>query len=147
MHAILQHTRAPVSTAFAIQAVGAAISIPRQTDLYFDAFGALGFLSATATSFAACCQRNRPPAARQILLSSLTCIWAIRLGIFLCLRVHKHGKDARFDGIKSCAPAFMGTVRRFACAALGSLFAVALASHMDLRHCRQRLLRQCYSAG
>ena len=38
--------------------------------------------------------------ARQAVFACCVTIWAMRLGIFLLHRVHKAGKDARFDDIK-----------------------------------------------
>jgi steroid 5-alpha reductase family enzyme len=46
---------------------------------------------------------------RSILLLTLVVIWAARLGIFLFSRIHKAGKDARFDEIKPSFVRFLLT--------------------------------------
>lgn len=38
---------------------------------------------------------SRPPAARQVV------VWAVRLGGHLVSRMHREGRDKRFDGVKS----------------------------------------------
>jgi steroid 5-alpha reductase family enzyme len=46
---------------------------------------------------------------RSILLLLLVVIWAVRLGSFLFQRIHKAGKDARFDEIKPSFIRFLNT--------------------------------------
>ncbi|CAF0867173.1 unnamed protein product [Didymodactylos carnosus] len=38
---------------------------------------------------------------RQIIVTCLVCIWAIRLGLFLLIRILKWGEDNRFDNIRT----------------------------------------------
>lgn len=37
---------------------------------------------------------------RQVIQSSLVCTWAVRLGLFLFLRVLKEGQDSRFNRVR-----------------------------------------------
>ena len=41
------------------------------------------------------------PLLRSVLATVCTCIWAIRLGVFLLIRIFRRGSDERFDGIRS----------------------------------------------
>ena len=41
------------------------------------------------------------PLLRSVLATVCTCIWAIRLGVFLLVRVFRRGSDERFDEIRS----------------------------------------------
>lgn len=36
----------------------------------------------------------------QILLSAMVGLWTLRLGSYLVARIHKQGKDSRFDEVK-----------------------------------------------
>jgi len=67
-----------------------------QTEKFYDITGTLTYLSTIL--FAVILSHHID--TRSILLASLVMIWAIRLGTFLFRRVHKSGKDDRFDAIK-----------------------------------------------
>jgi steroid 5-alpha reductase family enzyme len=45
--------------------------------------------------------------ARSLMLGLMVFVWAARLGYFLFTRIHKAGKDARFDAIKTCFVRFL----------------------------------------
>ena len=67
-----------------------------QSERFFDLTGSITFIMVTimAILFAPVVD------GRSILLLALVLIWAIRLGTFLFHRIHKAGKDTRFDRIK-----------------------------------------------
>jgi steroid 5-alpha reductase family enzyme len=39
-------------------------------------------------------------APRQLLATSMVCVWAVRLGSHLFMRVLRDGHDSRFDGVR-----------------------------------------------
>ena len=47
------------------------------------------------------------PSTRELLISALVAIWALRLSAFLFLRIHHAGKDGRFDKLKTSPIRFM----------------------------------------
>ena len=67
-----------------------------QTERFYDLTGSLAYISVTALAVAL------GPAldARSILLLVLVVAWAARLGTYLVRRIHKAGKDDRFDALK-----------------------------------------------
>lgn len=67
-----------------------------QTEKFFDITGSLTYITVTLTAFLLAPVRD----ARGVLLVGLVIIWAVRLGTFLFKRVHKAGKDGRFDELK-----------------------------------------------
>jgi len=67
-----------------------------QTEKFYDVTGSFTFIFVTIIAVVL----NPIVDGRSILLSILVVIWALRLGSFLVLRVHKEGKDSRFDVIK-----------------------------------------------
>ncbi len=67
-----------------------------QTERYFDLIGSLSFLSTVTLAIAL--HPDLDPL--QLLIGTLVCIWAIRLGYFLFSRILRTGKDQRFDEIK-----------------------------------------------
>ena len=71
-----------------------------QTEKFFDLTGSLTYISVILISLFLSSDMN----PRSILLASLVIIWATRLGLFLFRRIHKAGKDDRFDDIK---PSFL----------------------------------------
>ncbi len=68
----------------------------QQTEKFFDLTGSLTYISVTLLAVLL------SPVAdgRSYLLLALVIIWAGRLGTFLYRRIHKEGKDGRFDEIK-----------------------------------------------
>ena len=68
-----------------------------QTEHYFDLTGSMSYLAVLGFAIF-----NKPEIdLRGLLLVSLVCIWAVRLGLFLFLRVKKKGKDNRFTVMKT----------------------------------------------
>lgn len=91
----------------AVQTVGFSIAAPLQTEKFYDAFGALGFLSTVTYSFVATRSALLPNApllhsTRSIIATATTLLWTTRLGGFLLDRVINSEKgDSRFDKIKT----------------------------------------------
>lgn len=66
-----------------------------QDEKFFDLVGAITNISLAAFSF-----YNSTRSMRSQICSGLVLLWALRLGSFLFVRVHKDGKDSRFTLIK-----------------------------------------------
>ncbi len=86
-----------VCLAFVIQWIVFVPSYLKRTEKYYDLTGGATYLTVaiTAVYFSPVID------SRSILLATLISIWAIRLGGFLFRRIHKAGKDGRFDTIKT----------------------------------------------
>jgi len=68
-----------------------------QSEKFFDLTGSVTFILSVFIALLL----TRDFDARTLILVILVTIWALRLGIFLHQRVHKTGKDARFDELKN----------------------------------------------
>ena len=76
-----------------------------KTERYFDITGSIAFLS---IMYYILYNRNIDDFNLSgILLIIFITIWTLRLGLFLFFRIHKDGKDRRFDKIKTDFPKFM----------------------------------------
>ncbi len=93
-----------VLIAFALQWLAFAPAYLKQTEKYFDLMGSVGYLATIYTT----AYLAPPIDSRSTLLIALVSIWAIRLGSFLFQRIHKAGKDGRFDKLKPSLPRFLG---------------------------------------
>jgi steroid 5-alpha reductase family enzyme len=85
-----------VGLAFLIQWLAFMPAYRLQTEKFFDITGALTYISVTIVALVLSAGAD----GRSLLLAALVVIWAARLGTFLFRRVHKAGKDDRFDEIK-----------------------------------------------
>jgi steroid 5-alpha reductase family enzyme len=85
-----------VGLAFLIQWLAFIPAYLLQTESFFDLTGSITYISVTIISVLL----SPVVDGRSILLLALVVIWAARLGTFLFRRIHKAGKDARFDEIK-----------------------------------------------
>jgi steroid 5-alpha reductase family enzyme len=94
-----------VGLAFLIQWLAFIPAYLRQTEKFFDLTGSLTYISVTAIAVLLSSEVD----GRSILLLALVLIWATRLGTFLFRRIHKAGKDDRFDNIKPSLPRFLLT--------------------------------------
>lgn len=72
------------------------------TEVYFDLTGSLTYFSLAIYSYS----QGKVKNTRQTVLTLMVLVWAIRLGTFLFSRIHKAGKDSRFDKIKHRLPRF-----------------------------------------
>ena len=94
-----------VGIAFLVQWMVFVPSFLMHTERYFDITGAVTYVSAMAFAVLA----SGGVGARSLLLLALVVVWAGRLGTFLFRRVHRAGKDVRFDSIKRSLPDFLMT--------------------------------------
>lgn len=85
-----------VAIAFLIQWLAFIPAFMHQTEKFFDVTGSISYVVVLSIALLLSPQRD----ARSILLFVLCVVWAVRLGSFLVTRVHKAGKDDRFDEIK-----------------------------------------------
>lgn len=67
-----------------------------QTEKFYDLTGAISYISVMVIAAIL----SGPLDLRAIIILSLVIIWALRLGSFLFMRIHKDGGDSRFDEIK-----------------------------------------------
>lgn len=94
-----------VSLAFLIQILAFIPAYLFQTEKFYDITGSITYVSVTTLTVIF----NQKNDLRSWLLLILVLIWAMRLGSFLFLRIHKAGKDGRFDDIKPSFPRFLNT--------------------------------------
>ena len=80
--------------AFTVQWVMFVPAYLFQTEKYYDLTGSLTYISVALIAQA----HSTQPAGK--LIAALVCIWALRLGSFLFLRIRRDGKDTRFDRIR-----------------------------------------------
>jgi steroid 5-alpha reductase family enzyme len=92
-----------VAAAFAIQVIAFIPAMLLQTERFFDLTGSLTFFAISA----AMVMLTPQPDARSWTLAAMVMLWAVRLGSFLALRVHKAGSDGRFDQIKGSPLRFL----------------------------------------
>lgn len=85
-----------VGLAFVIQWVVFIPSFARQTEKFFDLTGSLTYVTVILIPVLLSPVLD----ARSLLVAALVLVWAIRLGNFLYRRIHKAGKDDRFDELK-----------------------------------------------
>ena len=90
---------------FGIQGAAYLFSLRRKTEKYFDIMGATNYAVNILLGLFVRFQSDSVPqlVPRQALAGALTLVWSIRLGSFLFLRILRHGKDSRFDELKSNA--------------------------------------------
>jgi len=68
-----------------------------QTEHYFDLIGSISYVATVALAFILMPSFD----ARGLVVATLICVWAVRLGSFLFIRVKKAGQDRRFTQIKT----------------------------------------------
>lgn len=78
----------------------------KQTERFFDLIGGVTFLAVVVFSLWAG-SHSEPPSSREWIVSALVVIWALRLSGFLFLRIHRAGKDGRFDQLKTSPVRFV----------------------------------------
>lgn len=77
-----------------------------KTERYYDLTGGLTYLTVVGFSLWAGSQ-TEPPSLRELIVSLLVVIWALRLASFLYMRIHRAGKDGRFDQLKTSPIRFL----------------------------------------
>lgn len=92
-----------VAAAFAIQIIAFIPAMILRTERFFDLTGSLTFLAISVALVLLTPKAD----ARSWILAAMVILWAVRLGSFLALRVHKAGSDGRFDEIKGSPVRFL----------------------------------------
>ena len=77
-----------------------------KSERYYDLTGGLTYLTVVGFTLWAGSQ-SESPSARELIVSLLVVIWALRLSSFLYLRIHRAGKDGRFDRLKTSPIRFL----------------------------------------
>jgi len=78
-----------------IQWVGCTFAVLLNTEKFYDLTGSLTFLLLSQLSYDSSIKSRR-----QTVQSWMVCAWAVRLGLFLFIRIMKDGEDKRFDKAK-----------------------------------------------
>ena len=77
-----------------------------KTERFYDLAGGLTYLAVVGFSLWAGAQ-SEPPSLRELIISVLVVIWSLRLSFFLYFRIHRTGKDGRFDQLKTSPIRFL----------------------------------------
>ena len=77
-----------------------------KTERFYDLTGGLTFLVVVIFSLWSGSQFE-PPSLREIIVSALVIVWSLRLSSFLYFRIHRTGKDGRFDRLKTSPIRFL----------------------------------------
>ena len=77
-----------------------------KTERFYDLAGGLTYLTVVGFSLWAGA-RSEPPSLRELIISVLVVIWSLRLSFFLYFRIHRTGKDGRFDQLKTSPIRFL----------------------------------------
>ena len=85
-----------VAIAFIIQLVAFIPAYLYRTEKFYDLTGSITYITVLVTALALSPNAD----TRSYLLSGFTAIWAVRLGMFLVLRIRTVEKDRRFREIK-----------------------------------------------
>lgn len=94
-----------VALAFLIQWLVFIPAFIFQTEKFFDLTGSLTYISVTLAALLLSGSTD----VRSYLLAGMVIVWAARLGSFLFRRIHRSGKDSRFDAIKPSFGRFLQT--------------------------------------
>lgn len=86
--------------AFCLQWLAFVPAFVLQTEKFYDLVGCVTYLSVLLLA----AWRSPALQAADVVLLVMCAVWALRLGLFLFLRIHKDGSDKRFNDIK---PSFM----------------------------------------
>jgi steroid 5-alpha reductase family enzyme len=78
----------------------------KQTERFYDLTGGLTYLTVVVFSLWAG-SISEPPSLRELIISTLVVIWSLRLSVFLYSRIHRAGKDGRFDELKTSPIRFL----------------------------------------
>ena len=77
-----------------------------KTERFYDLTGGLTYITLVGFSLWAGSQ-SEPVSSRELIISLLVVIWSLRLSSFLYLRIHRTGKDGRFDKLKTSSIRFL----------------------------------------
>ncbi|MDA7600042.1 DUF1295 domain-containing protein [Gammaproteobacteria bacterium] len=93
---------------FVIQWIAYIPAFIFKTEKFYDLTGSLTYI--TAISFALYSTNTSPNLdLGSLIIGAAIIIWAVRLGSFLFIRIHKDKKDGRFDSIKTSFSQFFMT--------------------------------------
>lgn len=81
---------------FGIQIVGWALAVALKSEKFYDFLGTIAYLAVALDSLS----YGGFYYTRQLVMTTMVCVWTLRLGSFLVLRVIKTGGDSRFDTLK-----------------------------------------------
>ena len=90
------------AVAFGVNWIAFLPAFAARTERYYDLVGSATYLTLLALAVA-----FGEPDARGWLLVLLAGVWALRLGTFLFLRIHRAGSDRRFDEVKQAFGPFL----------------------------------------
>ncbi len=85
--------------AMGIQWVAYIPAIILKTEHFYDLVGAATYVIVVVFAYVYG-SADGDLCVRRLALTMIVCVWALRLGVYLGRRVHKVGKDGRFDDIK-----------------------------------------------
>lgn len=119
-----------VGLVFLIQLLAFIPAFLLQTERFYDITGSLTYIAITILAVLFSKAAN----GRSLLLAVLVIIWAIRLGTFLFHRIHRAGKDDRFDEIK---PSFIKFLNAWTIQALWVTF-TSSAALIDITSANQK---------
>ena len=91
---------------FAIQLTAWLPASFLKTERFYDLTGGLTYIILAITTLMLG-SKEEDPSTRELLVTALVIIWAIRLSTFLFLRIHHAGKDGRFDDLKTSPVRFL----------------------------------------
>ena len=77
-----------------------------KTERFYDLTGGITYLAVVGFSLWAG-SLSEAPGLREFIVSFLVVIWALRLSSFLYFRIHRTGKDGRFDQLKASPVRFL----------------------------------------
>ena len=98
-----------VFIAFALQWIAFIPAYVFQTEKFYDLMGSITYLSVMWFSLASTSEQFTALTGANIAIVLLITLWALRLGTFLFMRIHKDGEDKRFRSIKPSATQFFMT--------------------------------------
>jgi steroid 5-alpha reductase family enzyme len=98
-----------VFIAFALQWIAFIPAYVFQTEKFYDLMGSITYLSVMWFSLASTSEQFTALNGANIAIVLLITLWALRLGTFLFMRIHKDGEDKRFRSIKPSATQFFMT--------------------------------------
>ena len=77
-----------------------------KSERFYDLTGGLTYITLVGFRLWAG-SRSEPISSRELIVSLLVVIWSLRLSSFLYLRIHRTGKDGRFDKLKTSSIRFL----------------------------------------
>ena len=98
-----------VFIAFALQWIAFIPAYVFKTEKFYDLMGSITYLSVMWFSLASTSEQFTALSGANIAIVLLITLWALRLGTFLFMRIHKDGEDKRFRSIKPSATQFFMT--------------------------------------